>query len=87
MEPPAVLPSDDNLKQWPSKGQVELRDVEMRYRPELPLVVKVRSCYGLDDDLRRSVIVCCRPIQALCSVHTAYPVVSTRHSLPASPSL
>ena len=35
------LPADEQLKTWwPNEGVVEFRDVEMRYRHGLPLVLK-----------------------------------------------
>ncbi len=40
-EPPAVLDGDAALGAWPTQGVVEFKDVELRYRPDLPLVVKV----------------------------------------------
>jgi ABC-type multidrug transport system ATPase subunit len=43
-EAPDVLPSDAKRDQpesmWPSKGQIVLHNVSMKYRPELPLVLK-----------------------------------------------
>ncbi|TFY77333.1 hypothetical protein EWM64_g6678 [Hericium alpestre] len=39
-EPPHELPDRTPPAPWPSKGQVELKDIELRYRPELPPVLK-----------------------------------------------
>ncbi|KAK8854684.1 hypothetical protein IAR55_003423 [Kwoniella newhampshirensis] len=40
-EAASVLPSDPKPDQsWPTKGEIVFRDVEMRYRPDLPLVLK-----------------------------------------------
>ena len=35
-----VLPSDDRLADWPSKGAIEFRDVSLRYRDNLEPVLK-----------------------------------------------
>lgn len=34
-----VKPKDPEEKSWPSKGEVEFKNVSLRYRPELPLVL------------------------------------------------
>ncbi|ORY22828.1 ABC transporter type 1, transmembrane domain-containing protein [Naematelia encephala] len=34
------LPTDPPPSEWPTKGLVEFRDVQLRYRPDLPLVLK-----------------------------------------------
>ena len=34
-----MLPTDPPINEWPSQGLVEFKDVELRYRPELPLVL------------------------------------------------
>ncbi|WWC95482.1 hypothetical protein V866_002346 [Kwoniella sp. B9012] len=39
-EAPRQLPSDPNADSWPSRGKITFRDVSMKYRPELPLVLK-----------------------------------------------
>ena len=39
-EPPLALPIDKTLPEWPQHGQIEFKDVEMRYRAGLPLVLK-----------------------------------------------
>ena len=35
-----VLPGDAALVQWPTAGAISFSDVELKYRPELPLVLK-----------------------------------------------
>ena len=39
-EAPATQPSDPVLAAWPSLGAMSFKDVQLRYRPELPLVLK-----------------------------------------------
>lgn len=39
-EAPLTLPTDEQLTNWPSKGVVNIDNVEMRYREELPLVLR-----------------------------------------------
>ncbi|KAK0542683.1 hypothetical protein OC845_006498 [Tilletia horrida] len=39
-EGPKTLPTDPAVEQWPTVGSVEFRDVQLRYREELPLVLK-----------------------------------------------
>ena len=45
-EPAWFMPSDAELgkglpgSEWPTGGAIQFRDVELRYRPELPLVLK-----------------------------------------------
>ena len=39
-EPAAIYLSDPAPDDWPTAGAIELEDVELRYRPELPLVLK-----------------------------------------------
>ncbi|KAH8100094.1 P-loop containing nucleoside triphosphate hydrolase protein [Cristinia sonorae] len=39
-EAPHELPDQKPPAPWPSKGEVELRDVELKYRPELPSVLR-----------------------------------------------
>ena len=39
-ESPHLLPDSTPPAPWPSKGQVELKDVVLKYRPELPAVLK-----------------------------------------------
>ncbi|OCF43886.1 hypothetical protein I317_02329 [Kwoniella heveanensis CBS 569] len=39
-EAPPILPSDPPAEKWPSQGSITFQDVSLRYRPELPLVLK-----------------------------------------------
>ena len=39
-EPTAKYPSDPSPDDWPTAGAIEFEDVQLRYRPELPLVLK-----------------------------------------------
>ncbi|KIP05008.1 hypothetical protein PHLGIDRAFT_14797, partial [Phlebiopsis gigantea 11061_1 CR5-6] len=39
-EPPHEIPDKKPPAPWPSKGQVEMNDVVMKYRPELPAVLR-----------------------------------------------
>lgn len=39
-EPPWTLPEDPTPAQWPLKGEIEFRDISLRYRPDLPPAVK-----------------------------------------------
>jgi ABC-type multidrug transport system fused ATPase/permease subunit len=38
-ESPPVLPTDPP-KDWPQRGEIKFDGVELRYRPDLPLVLK-----------------------------------------------
>ncbi|XP_069952910.1 ATP-binding cassette sub-family C member 12 isoform X2 [Cherax quadricarinatus] len=38
-EAPREIPSSQPPADWPSKGNIELKDVKLRYRPDLPLVL------------------------------------------------
>lgn len=40
MEADPVLPHDPIESEWPIGGEVQFRDLEMRYRPDLPLTLK-----------------------------------------------
>jgi ATP-binding cassette subfamily C (CFTR/MRP) protein 1 len=41
MEADSILPSDPKGDEiWPTEGKVEFEDVQLRYRPDLPLVLK-----------------------------------------------
>ena len=39
-EPPHDIPESKPLAPWPSEGKLEIKDVVLKYRPELPLVLK-----------------------------------------------
>ena len=39
-EPPLSSPNDKSIANWPQQGQIEFTNVEMRYRPGLPLVLQ-----------------------------------------------
>lgn len=39
-EPDAVIPSNRPAEQWPDKGLITVKDLQMRYSPELPLILK-----------------------------------------------
>ncbi|RYF04002.1 MAG: ATP-binding cassette domain-containing protein, partial [Oxalobacteraceae bacterium] len=39
-EPAATLPYDPPTKTWPTEGAIEFENVQLRYRSELPLVLK-----------------------------------------------
>jgi ATP-binding cassette subfamily C (CFTR/MRP) protein 1 len=39
-EPAATYPSDPSPDDWPTAGAIEFENVQLRYRPELPLVLK-----------------------------------------------
>lgn len=39
-EAPPTSPHDPPQEQWPSKGEIAFNNVELRFRPELPLVLK-----------------------------------------------
>ena len=40
MEAAPVLPTDPKPGEWPTRGAVEFRSLELKYRPDLPLVLK-----------------------------------------------
>ncbi|KAL7422108.1 hypothetical protein Q5752_002751 [Cryptotrichosporon argae] len=40
VEAAPVLPTDPPVEQWPTKGAVTFENVQLKYRPELPLVLK-----------------------------------------------
>ncbi|OSD06330.1 P-loop containing nucleoside triphosphate hydrolase protein [Trametes coccinea BRFM310] len=39
-EPPHLIPDHKPSAPWPSEGQIEIKDVVLKYRPELPAVLK-----------------------------------------------
>jgi ABC-type bacteriocin/lantibiotic exporter with double-glycine peptidase domain len=39
-EPPHEIPDKSPEAPWPSKGNLEIKDAVLQYRPELPLVLK-----------------------------------------------
>ncbi|XP_028790444.1 ABC transporter C family member 8-like [Neltuma alba] len=43
-DPPAVVENRKPPPSWPSKGRIELQDLEIRYRPNAPLVLKGITC-------------------------------------------
>ncbi|KAI9339971.1 P-loop containing nucleoside triphosphate hydrolase protein [Obelidium mucronatum] len=40
VEAPAIIPDNRTDKNWPATGAIEITNLEMRYAPDLPLVVK-----------------------------------------------
>ena len=40
IEAAAVLETDPKPEEWPTKGCVEFKNVDLKYRPDLPLVLK-----------------------------------------------
>ncbi|XP_058743551.1 ABC transporter C family member 8-like [Vicia villosa] len=43
-EPPAIVDSNRPPSSWPSKGKIDLQGLEIRYRPNAPLVLKGITC-------------------------------------------
>uniref|UniRef100_A0A0D9WR94 Uncharacterized protein n=1 Tax=Leersia perrieri TaxID=77586 RepID=A0A0D9WR94_9ORYZ len=43
-EPPAIIPENRPPTSWPQEGQIELQDLKVRYRPDMPLVLKGITC-------------------------------------------
>ncbi|RWR73445.1 ABC transporter C family member 3-like protein isoform X1 [Cinnamomum micranthum f. kanehirae] len=43
-EPPLVLENNKPGHDWPTRGEVEIRDLQVRYAPHLPLVLRGVSC-------------------------------------------
>lgn len=39
-EPPALVPETEPRESWPEKGEIEVKDVSLRYAPDLPRVIK-----------------------------------------------
>ena len=44
LEKPAIIPETEPPAGWPQHGAIELRNLQLRYRPDLPLVLKGVSC-------------------------------------------
>ncbi|WVZ61955.1 hypothetical protein U9M48_011760 [Paspalum notatum var. saurae] len=43
-EPPLIIPESRPNGQWPTKGEIELRNLHVRYAPDLPFVLKGLTC-------------------------------------------
>ncbi|KAK2353050.1 ABC transporter C family member [Trifolium repens] len=43
-EPPAIVDGNRPPSSWPSKGKIDLQGLEIRYRPNAPLVLKGITC-------------------------------------------
>ncbi|CAA6663604.1 unnamed protein product [Spirodela intermedia] len=43
-EPPAVVEGNRPPPSWPSEGHIDLQDLQVRYRPEAPMILKGISC-------------------------------------------
>ncbi|KFK38644.1 hypothetical protein AALP_AA3G141700 [Arabis alpina] len=43
-EPPLVIESNRPEQSWPSRGDVEIRDLQVRYAPHMPLVLRGITC-------------------------------------------
>ncbi|BAT98413.1 hypothetical protein VIGAN_09206600 [Vigna angularis var. angularis] len=43
-EPPAIVKDHQPPSSWPSKGRIDLQPLEIRYRPNAPLVLKGITC-------------------------------------------
>lgn len=39
-EPPSEIPETEPKPEWPSRGEIEVKDVSLRYAPHLPRVIK-----------------------------------------------
>ena len=39
-----VIPSHQPLSDWPHQGRIEIEQFDMRYREQLPLVLKDSNC-------------------------------------------
>jgi ABC-type bacteriocin/lantibiotic exporter with double-glycine peptidase domain len=39
-EPPHEIPEKQPAPSWPSEGKLEIKDAVLKYRPELPVVLK-----------------------------------------------
>ncbi|WVZ17446.1 hypothetical protein V8G54_010428 [Vigna mungo] len=47
-EPPAIVEDNKPSSSWPSKGRIDLRALEIRYRPNAQLVLKGINCTFLE---------------------------------------
>lgn len=47
-EPPLVIQSNKPVSHWPSQGEVDIHDLQVRYAPHMPLVLRGLTCtfYG-----------------------------------------
>ncbi|CAA7016301.1 unnamed protein product [Microthlaspi erraticum] len=43
-EPPLVIESNRPEQSWPSRGEVDIRDLQVRYAPHMPLVLRGITC-------------------------------------------
>lgn len=43
-EPPLTIPESRPNGQWPTKGEIEIRNLHVRYAPQLPFVLKGITC-------------------------------------------
>ncbi|CAM6097166.1 unnamed protein product [Calypogeia fissa] len=43
-EAPMLIPDKTPPKEWPNEGEIELKNLQLRYRPSAPLVLKGISC-------------------------------------------
>ncbi|CAN6557715.1 unnamed protein product [Malus baccata var. baccata] len=43
-EPPLVIESNQPDRSWPSHGEVDIRDLQVRYAPHMPLVLQGLTC-------------------------------------------
>ncbi|XP_009354560.2 ABC transporter C family member 3 [Pyrus x bretschneideri] len=43
-EPPLVIESNQPDRSWPSHGEVDIRDLQVRYAPHMPLVLRGLTC-------------------------------------------
>uniref|UniRef100_J3MF20 ABC transporter domain-containing protein n=1 Tax=Oryza brachyantha TaxID=4533 RepID=J3MF20_ORYBR len=43
-EPPAIEPENRPPSSWPQEGQIDLQDLKVKYRPNMPLVLKGITC-------------------------------------------
>lgn len=43
-EPPAIIQNNRPPASWPSKGEIKLQELKIKYRPNSPLVLKGITC-------------------------------------------